>query len=73
MRAFLLGAVSGVWGCPLAVVSRFLIAGLLLLRSMGSTASASVVVVHRFGCSVACGIFLDQGLNLWSLNGKVDP
>ena len=66
MRAFLLVAVSGVWGCPLAVVSRFLIAGLLL-------ASASVVVVHRFGCSVACGIFLDQGLNLWSLNGKVDP
>ena len=24
----------------------------------------SVVTVHRLSCSVACGIFLDQGLNL---------
>ena len=44
---------------------------LLLLRSTGSRrtgfsscAWASVVVVHGLSCSVACGIFLDQGLNL---------
>ena len=25
----------------------------------------SVVVAHELSCSVACGIFLDQGSNLW--------
>ena len=31
---------------------------------MGSRAWASVVVIHRLSCSVACGNFPDQGLNL---------
>ena len=35
----------------------------LLLRSTGSRRSGSVVVAHRPSCSVACGIFPDQGLN----------
>ena len=32
----------------------------------------SVVVAHRLSCSVACGIFPDQGLNLYPLHCKVD-
>ena len=38
----------------------------LLLRSTGSRRAGSVVVAHGPSCSVACGIFPDQGLNLWS-------
>ena len=37
------------------------------LQSMGS-----VVVAHELSCSVACGIFLDQELNLCPLHGQVD-
>ena len=29
----------------------------------GLWSTGSIVVVHRFSCSVACGIFPDQGLN----------
>ena len=32
----------------------------------------SVVVVHGLSCSAACGIFLDQGLNLCLLHWQVD-
>ena len=32
----------------------------------------SVVVAHELSCSVACGIFLDQELNLCPLHGQVD-
>ena len=35
----------------------------LLLRSTGSRRAGSVVVVHGPSCSVACGIFPDQGSN----------
>ena len=35
----------------------------LLLRSTGSRRAGSVVVAHRPSCSVACGIFPDQGSN----------
>ena len=31
----------------------------------------SVVVVLRLSCSMACGIFLDQGLNLCPLHWQV--
>ena len=34
--------------------------------------SDSVVVVHRFSCSTACGIFPDQGLNLCPLHWQAD-
>ena len=35
----------------------------LLLRSTGSRCAGSVVVAHGPSCSVACGIFPDQGSN----------
>ena len=35
-------------------------------------AQASVVVMLGLSCPVACGIFLDQGLNLCSLHWQVD-
>ena len=51
----------------------FAVASLAEHRLQGTQASAvadsgldgtgSVVVAHRLGCSMACGIFLDQGLN----------
>ena len=34
-------------------------------------AQASVVVAHRLSCSIACGIFLEQGLNLCPLHWQV--
>ena len=39
-------------------------------RALGT--QASVVVVHRLSCSVACGIFPDQGLNLCPLHWLAD-
>ena len=32
----------------------------------------SVIVTHELGCSVACGIFPDQGLNPYLLHWQVD-
>ena len=43
---------------------------LLLLWSTGSR--ASVVVAQGLSCSLACGIFLDQGLNLCSPHWQAD-
>ena len=34
--------------------------------------TGSIVIVHGFSCSVACGIFLDQGSNLYLLHQQVD-
>ena len=45
---------------------------LLLLWSMGSRHTGSVVVAHRLSCSMACGIFLDQGLNPFPLHWQAD-
>ena len=42
------------------------------LSHVGSRARASVVVVHRLRCPMACGIFPDQGSNLWPLHWWVD-
>ena len=50
----------------------------LLLRSTGSRRAGSVVmarsvvVAHGPSCSVACGIFPDQGLNPCPLNWQAD-
>ena len=44
----------------------------LLLRSTRSRRAGSVVVVHGFSCSVACGIFPDQGSNLCPLHWQAD-
>ena len=44
----------------------------LLLRSTGSRRAGSVVVAHGPSCSVACGIFPDQGSNLFPLHWQAD-
>ena len=44
----------------------------LLLRSTGSRCAGSVIVAHGPSCSVACGIFPDQGLNPCPLHWQAD-
>ena len=44
----------------------------LLLRSRGSRRTGSVIVAHGPSCSVACGIFPDQGLNPCPLHWQAD-
>ena len=44
----------------------------LLLRSTGSRCTGSVVVAHGPSCSVACGIFPDQGSNPCPLHRQAD-
>ena len=44
----------------------------LLLRSTGSRRAGSVIVAHGPGCSVACGIFPDQGSNPCPLHWQAD-
>ena len=44
----------------------------LLLRSTGSRRAGSVVVAHRPSCSLACGIFPDQGSNPCPLHWQAD-
>ena len=44
----------------------------LLLRSTGSRCTGSVVVAQGPSCSVACGIFPDQGSNPFPLHWQVD-
>ena len=46
--------------------------GLLLLQSIGSRHLGSAVMVHRFCCSTACRIFLDQGSNSCPLYWQAD-
>ena len=43
-----------------------------LLWSTGSRHAGSVIVAHGPSCSVACGIFPDQGLNPCPLNWQAD-
>ena len=44
----------------------------LLLRSTGSRRTGSVVVAHGPSCSVACGIFPDQGSDPCPLHWQAD-
>ena len=44
----------------------------LLLRSTGSRCAGSVTVAHGPSCSVACGIFPDQGSNPCPLHWQAD-
>ena len=44
----------------------------LLLRSTGSRHAGSAVVAHGPSCSVACGIFPDQGSNPCPLHWQAD-
>ena len=59
-------------GYSLVAMHRLSFLWLLLLQSTGSRARASVVVAHGLGCSSACGIFLDQGLNQCPPRCKAD-
>ena len=43
-----------------------------LLRSTGSRRAGSVIVAHGPSCSVACGIFPDQGSNPCPLHWQAD-
>ena len=62
-------AVSGSYS--LLWCAGFSLQWLLLLRSTGSRRTGSVVV-HGLSCSVARGMFLDQGSNLCPLHWQVD-
>ena len=44
----------------------------LLLRSTGSRRAGSAIVAHGPSCSVACGIFPDQGSNPCALHWQAD-
>ena len=44
----------------------------LLLRSTGSRRAGSVIVAHGPSCSVACGIFPEQGSNPCPLHWQAD-
>ena len=55
----------------LAAVRGLLIAVASLVEHRLQGTQTSVVVAHRLGCSVACGIFLDQGLNPCLLHWQV--
>ena len=46
--------------------------GFFCCRAWALDAQASGVAVHRFSCPTACGIFLDQGLNLCLLHWQAD-
>ena len=66
----------GVQGFLIAVAS---LTAELRVRCMGSVVAAlglqsedSVVLVYKLSCPMACGILLDQELNLYSVLWQVD-
>ena len=59
-------------GYSLLRYTDFSLQWLLLLRSTGSRRAGSVVVAHWLSCSVACGIFPDQGSNPCPLHWQAD-
>ena len=62
----------GKWGPLFIAVRGPLIEWPLLLRSTGSRRAGSVIVAHGPSCSVACGIFPDQGSNPCRLHWQAD-
>ena len=70
-----------VWGLPLVAASGghsssqctgLSLSWPLLSRSTGSRRAGSVVMAHGPSCSVACGIFPDQGSNPCPLHWQAD-
>ena len=70
-----------MWGLSLVAASRghsssrcvgLSLSRPLLLQSTSSRRAGSVVVAHGPSCSVACGIFPDQGLNPCPLHWQAD-
>ena len=70
MRGLPLVAVSG--GHSSSWCAGLSLSRPLPLRSTGSRCTGSVVVAHGPNCSVACGIFPDQGLNPCPLHWQAD-
>ena len=70
MRGLSLVAASG--GHSLSRCAGLSLSRPLLLRGTGSRRAGSVVVAHRPSCSVACGIFPDQGSNPCPLHWQAD-
>ena len=68
--SFSVVAVSG--GYCLPVVCRLLIAVASLVAELGVLGMWASVVAHEFSFFRACGIFLDQGLNLYFLHWQAD-
>ena len=60
------GGLLSSWGAQASHYSGFSCCGAQGLGCVGS-----VVVAHRLSRSVACGIFLEQGLNLCLLHWQV--
>ena len=69
-RAF---SSCGEWGHSSSRCAGLSLLRPLLLRSTGSRRSGSVVVTHGPSCSMACGIFPDQGSNPCPLHWQADP
>ena len=66
VRAF---SRCGEWGATLRCGARAShCGGFSCCKARALSARASVVVAHGLRCSVACGIFPDQGLNLCPLH-----
>ena len=65
-----LSLVAASRGCSALRCAGFSLRWLLLLRSTGSRRTGSVIVAHWLSCSVACGIFPDQGSNPCPLQGQ---
>ena len=63
--------VVGSWGYSLVVIHGLIaVASLVVEEALGTR--ASVVVVHRFCCSEARGIFPDRAWNLCPLHWQAD-
>ena len=61
------------WGYSLLSAHGLLIAVASFVAEHGfSGTQASIVVAHGLSCSMACGIFPDQGLNPFLLHWQVD-
>ena len=79
-RGYSLVAVCGLLVVVASLVERGIqVHGLRSLQHRGSVVSAprlqrtgSVAVAHGLSCSLACGIFLDQGSNLCLLHWQAD-
>ena len=67
-----LSLVAASWGHSSSRCAGLSLSRPLLLRSTGSRRAGSVVVAHGPSCSVACGIFPDQGSNPCPLHWQAD-
>ena len=70
MRGLSLAAASG--GHSSSRCAGLSLSRPLLLRSTGSRRAGSVIVAHGPSCSVACGVFPDQGSNPRPLHWQAD-